>query len=186
MRLHGGDCFPRRVGLSFLLSHTPFDFIIRYIMDSLFLGVADACIAARLGQLAHVQKQRRIRFAWSGLGSIAATFLLVTSLLFIFKLSDFYSRGTLILQFLSCSIIVFAVRLGMYNGFQAAAAVGLVRRFRVVLIGNRNDCAQYARQLRKSGEAFRSSSVRLRGRPRLARQIPSSDRFPRASSSSAG
>jgi Undecaprenyl-phosphate glucose phosphotransferase len=132
-------------------SHTPLDFVPRYIMASLFLGAADACIAARLGQLAHVQKQRRIRFAWSGLGSIAATFLLVTSLLFIFKLSDFYSRGTLILQFLSCSIVVFAVRLGMYNGFQAAAAAGLVRRLRVVLIGNRNDCAQYARQLRKSG-----------------------------------
>jgi Undecaprenyl-phosphate glucose phosphotransferase len=132
-------------------SHTPLDVVTRYIVASLFLGAADACIAARLGQLTHVQKQRRIRFAWSGLGSIAATFLLFTSLLFIFKLSDFYSRGTLILQFICCSVVVFAARLGMYNGFQTAAAAGLVRKLRVVLIGNRNDCAQYARQLRKSG-----------------------------------
>jgi hypothetical protein len=40
--------FPAALAYHFF-SHTPFDFIIRHIMASLFPGVADACIAARLG-----------------------------------------------------------------------------------------------------------------------------------------
>jgi Undecaprenyl-phosphate glucose phosphotransferase len=150
-------------------SLAPHDFAARYAVASLFLGAAQACIAAALGQMAHVQKRRRIRFAWSGLGSVVATFLLFTSLLFIFKLSDFYSRGILILQFLSCSVVVFGARLGIYNRFQAAAEEGLIRRLRVVLIGNRKDCAHYARQLRKSGGGIQVAFCPIASQPKTGK-----------------
>lgn len=133
------------------LAHTLPDFTGRYAGASLFLATIEVCIAGALGQFSHVQKQRRIRFAWSGVGSVAITFVLVTSLLFLLKLSDVYSRGTLVLQLLSCFVVIVAIRLGTYRGFQAAAAKGLIRGQRVVLVGDRNDCALYARQLRKSG-----------------------------------
>lgn len=134
-----------------LFVHTAYDFTRWYAEASLFLAATEVCVAVALGQFAHVQKQRRIRFAWSGVGSVAITFVLITSLLFLLKLSDVYSRGTLILQLLSCFIVIVAVRLGTYNGFQAAAAKGLIWGQHVVLVGTWNDCALYAKQLRKSG-----------------------------------
>jgi hypothetical protein len=80
--------FPAALAYHFF-SHTPFDFIIRHIMASLFPGVADACIAARLGQLAHVQKYavsfclERTRFDRGHLpvGHIASVHLQIVRLL---------------------------------------------------------------------------------------------------------
>ena len=136
-----------------LLAYSPQDFTSRYAVVSLLLGFTEVCIAAWLGQHAHLQNLRRISFASSGLVALIATFLLLTSLLFLFKLSDFYSRGTLILQFGSCWVVILAVRLGTYSRFQAAVADGLIRAQRIILIGSRDDCAEYARQLKKPGGA---------------------------------
>lgn len=132
-------------------AHTPHDFTRWYAEASFFLAASEVCIAVVLGQFTHVQKQRRIRFAWSGVGSVAITFVLVTSLLFLLKLSDVYSRGTLVLQLLGCLIGIVAIRLGTYSCFQAAAAKGFILGQRIVLVGTWNDCALHAKQLRKSG-----------------------------------
>jgi len=41
-----------------------------------------------------IQAQSRDRFMWSGIGAVALAFSLFLSLLFVFKIADWYSRGT--------------------------------------------------------------------------------------------
>ncbi|MBR1207457.1 MULTISPECIES: exopolysaccharide biosynthesis polyprenyl glycosylphosphotransferase [unclassified Bradyrhizobium] len=137
-----------------VLASTPGLRVKVYLLASCFIGAAEVCIAAMAGQFLHLEKQREIRFASAGIGAAATTFVVLTSLLFIFKLSDVYSRGTLILQFVGCSMTVGLVRLAAYRAFQNAAEEGLLQRQRVVLVGRHDDCEACAGQLRKSGGGF--------------------------------
>jgi undecaprenyl-phosphate galactose phosphotransferase len=131
-----------------------YNFTYFYGASAVVIGLIEVCMAAALGHFAHVTRQRHRRFASSGVASAAATFLLVTALLFLFKLSESYSRSILILQGLGCFAVVFAVRLSTFNAFQTAAAQGFVRGQRVVFIGGRDAIALYARRLRRSGSSI--------------------------------
>lgn len=133
------------------LASTPSLRVKVYLLASCFVGIAEVCIAAMVGQFLHLQKQREIRFVSAGVGAAAMTFVVLTSLLFIFKLSDVYSRGTLLLQFLTCSMVVGMVRLAAYRAFQNAAESGVLQKQRVVLVGRQDDCEENANQLRRSG-----------------------------------
>src|SRR5258708_29046141 len=48
-----------------------------------------------------VQTQSRDRFMWSGIGVVGLAFSLFLSLLFVFKIAEWYSRGTFFFQFIA-------------------------------------------------------------------------------------
>lgn len=132
-----------------------------YLLAACFIGAAEVSISAMTGQFAHLQKQRLLRFAWGALGSVLATFLTLTSIFFVLKLSGDYSRGILLLQLISCSVAAVAVRFVIYSLFQKAAEEGLIQRQRVVLLGGGGACAAYALQLGGLGGGIKVSACLL-------------------------
>ena len=124
----------------------------RYASAAAFIGAAETLIAAFLGQFSDVPKRRHNRFIWSGAASIGLAFLLLMSGLFIFKLSDQYSRVTLVLQLLACWGMIFAIRSLTYAKFHSAIATGMIRGRRIVLVGGRNHRDDYIRRLKDAGE----------------------------------
>jgi Undecaprenyl-phosphate glucose phosphotransferase len=136
----------------YLFTHPEHLRLARCAGAAAFIGATEILIAAALGQFAHVQKQRRNRFIWSGSASIGLTFLLLMSGLFVFKLSDQYSRATLFLQLFACWGTAFAVRSVSYARFHSAVASGMIRGRRILLVGSLDHRDDYIRRLKISGD----------------------------------
>lgn len=112
------------------------------------LAVTEVSISVFLGQFSHAQKQRRDRFLWSGLLSVALTFLLLIAFLFLFKLTAHYSREILILQLAGCCLASLAIRSAIFSGFQMAIAKRKIPGRRMIVFGDEAHCDQYTGRLR--------------------------------------
>jgi Undecaprenyl-phosphate glucose phosphotransferase len=123
-------------------------FIEKYTAVAIFIGATEVSISALLGQFSHVQKQRRDRFLWSGLLSVILTFLLLIAFLFVFKLTDHYSRGILMLQLVGICVVSLAVRSSIFSRFQAAVTKRQIPGRRMIVIGDENHRGQYVERLR--------------------------------------
>jgi Undecaprenyl-phosphate glucose phosphotransferase len=98
-----------------------------------------------------IQTQPRHRFLWSGIAAVGLAFSLFLSTLFLFKISEGYSRGSFIFQILSVLIAVIATRAVAYSWLQSTIAAGLLTARRVVLIGEDAICSQFADRLKATG-----------------------------------
>jgi Undecaprenyl-phosphate glucose phosphotransferase len=98
-----------------------------------------------------IQTQPRHRFLWSGIGAVGLAFSVLLSSLFLFKISEDYSRGSFIFQVLSVSITVICTRAISYSRLQSAIAAGLLAARRVVLIGDDALCSHFAHRLKATG-----------------------------------
>lgn len=123
-------------------------FIGEYTFVALLIGVTEVSISVFLSQFSHAQKQRRDRFLWSGLLSVALTFLLLIAFLFLFKLTAHYSREILILQLAGCCLASLAIRSAIFSGFQMAIAKRKIPGRRMIVFGDEAHCDQYTGRLR--------------------------------------
>jgi Undecaprenyl-phosphate glucose phosphotransferase len=98
-----------------------------------------------------VQAQSRDRFMWNGLGAVALAFSLFLSLLFVFKVADWYSRGTFFFQFAAAAAAMMILRGTMHAHICRAVQSGVVEARRAVLIGNPRDGSEVLDNLRQSG-----------------------------------
>lgn len=98
-----------------------------------------------------VQTQSRDRFMWSGIGAVALAFSLFLSLLFVFKIADWYSRGTFFFQFIGASAGMLITRAAMHAYIRRAIAAGTVAARRALLIGDPNENRDIVRILKRSG-----------------------------------
>src|SRR5260370_23750589 len=73
-----------------------------------------------------VQAQSRDRFMWSGIGAVALAFSLFLSLLFVFKIAEWYSRGTFFFQFIGAGTAMLITRATMHAHIRRAIASGAV------------------------------------------------------------
>src|SRR6516225_10684312 len=76
------------------------------------LSIALLVLLAGLGfkHYVGVQAQSRDRFMWSGIGAVALAFSLFLSFLFVFKIADWYSRGTFFFQFIGAATAILITR----------------------------------------------------------------------------
>jgi Undecaprenyl-phosphate glucose phosphotransferase len=93
-----------------------------------------------------IQAQPRDRFMWGGLGAVVLAFSLFLSLLFMFKIADWYSR-----QFFGAATAVLIARAIIYSYLHRAITSGLVEARRALLIGDIEDCHGVLANLRRSG-----------------------------------
>src|SRR5215468_6377376 len=98
-----------------------------------------------------VQGQSRDRFMWSGIGAVALAFSLFLSLLFVFKIADWYSRGTFFFQFIGAATAMLITRGIIHAHIRRAIASGAVEARRAVVIGDPNDNRDILNNLRQSG-----------------------------------
>ena len=98
-----------------------------------------------------IQRQSRLRFVWSGLGSICLTFFIFLSVMFVFKVSDAYSRGTLLFQLLTVACAISLYRVTAFNRFSAAISAGRVETSRLVVIGSSSASNRILQSLAQDG-----------------------------------
>jgi hypothetical protein len=100
------------------------------------LSIALLVLLAALGfkHYVGVQAQSRDRFMWSGIGAVALAFSLFLSLLFVFKIADWYSRGTFFFQFIGAATAMLITRGAIHAHIRRAIASGAVEARRAVVM----------------------------------------------------
>jgi Undecaprenyl-phosphate glucose phosphotransferase len=98
-----------------------------------------------------VQTQSRDRFMWNGLGAILLAFSLLLSLLFVFKTTDWYSRGTFYFQFFGSIAAMLIVRGLAHAHIRHGIQTGMVEARRAVLIADDRSNVEIPENLRHCG-----------------------------------
>jgi Undecaprenyl-phosphate glucose phosphotransferase len=122
-----------------------------YITAALSIALLVLLNALCLKHYVGVQAQSRDRFVWSGLGGVALAFSLFLSLLFVFKVAHWYSRGTFFFQFGAAVAATLIMRRSMHARICRAVRSGVVEARRAVLIGDLRDSGNLLDNLRQSG-----------------------------------
>jgi Undecaprenyl-phosphate glucose phosphotransferase len=123
----------------------------QYVPASIFIALMVLLFSISFRHFAAIQTQPRHRFLWSGIGAVGLAFSLLLSTLFLFKISEDYSRGSFIFQVMSVGITMICTRAVAYSWLQSAIAAGLLAARRVVLIGDDALCSHFARRLMATG-----------------------------------
>lgn len=142
----------------FLTSILYFNFVItegpplfEYVASIFLIPVLVLLPALAFKQYTAVQAQSRDRFMLSGVGAVALAFTLFLSLLFVFKISDWYSRGTFVCQFVGVSVVVLIARGAIYNHILQSIKAGAVQARRAVLVGDASLNDGVVKDLQKFG-----------------------------------
>jgi len=119
-----------------------------YIAANLFLAATVELMALGFGHYKNSQSQSRHAFLFSGIGAVALAFSFLLSALFLFKITELYSRATFVFQFVMVAFAVLAARAFFYSRLQSSIAAGLVNARHVVLIGDAVDRTEFASRLK--------------------------------------
>src|SRR5262252_8496881 len=125
--------------------------IEQYVPAALSIALLAFLAALGFKHYVGVQGQSRDRFMWSGIGAVALAFSLFLSLLFVFKIADWYSRGTFFCQFVGAGIAMLITRGTIHAHIRHAISSGAVEARRAVVIGDPDDNREILNNLRQSG-----------------------------------
>src|SRR5580704_17457237 len=123
----------------------------QYVPAAIFIAMLVTLFSISFRHLEAVQTQPRHRFLWNGIGSVGLAFALFLSTMFLFKISEEYSRGSFIFQIVSVGIAVTTTRALAYSWLQSAIAAGHLAARRVVLIGDDALCTHFSLRLKATG-----------------------------------
>jgi Undecaprenyl-phosphate glucose phosphotransferase len=123
----------------------------QYVPAAIFIALLVSLFSISFRHFEAVQTQPRHRFLWSGIGAVGLAFALFLSTMFLFKISQEYSRGSFIFQVVSVGIAIVATRAVAYSWLQSAIAAGLLAARRVVLIGDDPLCTHFSHRLKATG-----------------------------------
>ena len=124
---------------------------VSYTLAALALATLVLLISFGFRNFSAIRRQDRHKFLWSGIGSVALAFSFFLTTFFLTQLGDFYSRGTLIIQFVGACIAVGGTRVLFYSWLHSAIASGRIEARRVALIGDDAHCSAFADRLKSSG-----------------------------------
>jgi Undecaprenyl-phosphate glucose phosphotransferase len=145
-------------GTSFLTSVAYYELVLtawpsteEYVTACLLIAVLVILTAFGFKQYLGIQAQTRDRYLWSGMGAVALAFSLFLSLMFVFKVAGWYSRGTFFCQFVSVSAAMLIARSMMYSYVRRAIETGTIEARRAVLVGNAKTGHYALKRLQLSG-----------------------------------
>jgi Undecaprenyl-phosphate glucose phosphotransferase len=125
----------------------------QYGLAAIIIALMLSVFAVSFRHFESLQTQPCHRFLWNGVGAVGLTFSLFLTGLFIFKLSEGYSRGSFIFQVFTVSIFVVGMRAVFHSRLQSAIASGVLAARSVVLVGDDAFCRKFAQRLRVTGIA---------------------------------
>ncbi len=108
---------------------------LQYVPTGCLIASLMLLAAAGLRQYAAVQAQPRDRYLWGGVAAVTLAFSLFLSILFVFKVTDTYSRGTFFSQFVGVNIALLITRGAIHSYLRQAVSSGNVEARKAVLIG---------------------------------------------------
>jgi len=116
----------------------------KYIQESLLISTLQLLASIGLRQYSRIQTQPRHVFLGSGASSVFFAFSFFLSTMFLLKISEDYSRATVIAQAVSVLLTVLCTRAIWFSLLQPAIASGLIDARRVILIGDPSHCLQFS------------------------------------------
>jgi len=144
-----------------------------YVVSIFLIPLLVLLAASGFNQYAAIQAQSRDRYMLSGIGAVTLAFALLVTLLFVFKIGDWYSRGTFFCQFIGVSVVILITRGWVYSYIRHALQSGAIEARRAVLIGDAKSNVEVLKDLQQSG-------VRIAGvveLPRAQHMLPSDGEF---------
>jgi Undecaprenyl-phosphate glucose phosphotransferase len=133
---------------TFLATWPPIE---QYVPAALFIAFLVLLTALGFKHYVGIQAQPRDRFMWSGIGAVALAFSLFLSLLFVFKIADWYSRGTFFFQFIGTGVVVLIARASTHTRIRRAIRSGAVEARRAVLVGDPTENRDILNNLKQFG-----------------------------------
>jgi Undecaprenyl-phosphate glucose phosphotransferase len=128
-------CLTTSIGyFTVVLNETPPSF--EFLAAVLVIPALVVLPAAAFKQYHLIQAQSRDRYMWSGLAAVTLAFALFISLLFVFKVAHWYSRATLLCQFLALGGAILVVRRATHNYIRGAVRAGRLEARRAILVGD--------------------------------------------------
>ncbi|MET3839858.1 undecaprenyl-phosphate glucose phosphotransferase [Bradyrhizobium sp. OAE829] len=126
----------------------------KYIQESLLIATLELLVSIALAQYSRILTQPRHMFLWSGTSSVLLAFSFFLSTIFVLKISEDYSRATVIAQAVSVLLTVLGTRAIWFSLLQPAIAAGLIDARRIVLIGDQSHCLRFS--VRAMGTGIRT------------------------------
>jgi Undecaprenyl-phosphate glucose phosphotransferase len=125
--------------------------IEEYVPAALSIALLVLFVALGFKHYAGFPTQPRERYMWSGVGAVALAFCLFLSLLFLFKIADWYSRGTFFTQFGGAAVAILIVRTTTHGQIRRAIRSGAVDARRALFIGDGKLDCKILENLSRSG-----------------------------------
>ena len=122
-----------------------------YVSAALSIALLIVLFSLAFKQYVAIQAQPRDRFMLNGLGAVALGFSLFLSLLFLFKIGDWYSRATFFSQFFGVAVTVLVMRGIIYSHVRRAIESGSVEARKAVFVGDANSNTHIVRRLQLQG-----------------------------------
>ncbi|WLA67670.1 undecaprenyl-phosphate glucose phosphotransferase [Bradyrhizobium diazoefficiens] len=123
----------------------------KYIQESILISVLQLLVSIGFRQYSRIQTQPRHVFLWSGASSVFFVFSFFISTIFVLKVSEGYSRATVIAQAVTVLIAVFCTRTIWFSLLQHASTSGLIDARRVILMGDPHHCSRFSAQAIATG-----------------------------------
>jgi Undecaprenyl-phosphate glucose phosphotransferase len=116
----------------------------KYVSESLLIAILELLVSIALRQYSRIQTQPRQVFLWDGVSGVFLVFSFFISTIFLLKISEDYSRVTIMVQAGSVVLAVLFTRTILFSLLQPAIASGLIDARRVILIGDQDHCLQFS------------------------------------------
>jgi Undecaprenyl-phosphate glucose phosphotransferase len=123
----------------------------QYLLAALFVAALVVGASVRSWQFTDTGTEQRRRYLLDGAGAVTVAFSLLLSTMFLFRVTDDYSRGTFVFQFIVVSIGLPGLRLVVQRQLHAAIAADRLEVRRLLVIGNPADCRRFPAQFSGSG-----------------------------------
>jgi Undecaprenyl-phosphate glucose phosphotransferase len=123
----------------------------KYIPEALLIATLNLLVSLGHRQYNRIQTQPRHTFLWNGVHGVFLVFFFFLSMMFVLKISEGYSRATVMVQAASVGLAVLCARTIWFSLLQRAIASGLVDARRVILIGDPEHCVHFAARAMATG-----------------------------------
>lgn len=122
-----------------------------YLVAATVIAILISLVSLGFQNLVGIRRQPLHVFLWNGVGAIGLAFSIFLTVLFLTKLSDIYSRGTLVFQVLSVTLALTVMRAFFHSWLRSAIASNRVEARRVALVGDADHCLRFSDRLKSSG-----------------------------------
>jgi len=123
----------------------------KYIPESVLISTLNLLVSIGLRHYSRFQTQPRHVFIWNGASGVFLVFSFFISTIFLLKISEDYSRATIMVQAVSVGLAVLCTRTMWFSLLHSAIASGLVDARRVVLIGDPHHCSHFSARAMATG-----------------------------------
>jgi Undecaprenyl-phosphate glucose phosphotransferase len=122
-----------------------------YVPESLLISTLDLLVSIGHRHYSRIQTQPRRVFLWNGASGVFLVFFSFLATIFLLKISEDYSRATVMVQAVSVGLAVLYTRTIWFSLLHSAIASGLVDAGRVILIGDPRHCLHFSARAMATG-----------------------------------